>query len=221
MNPLRCDQRLRSQITERLTRFETHGAELEGKRSAVALAISDVGFGADVPGLDMLQEWSDAAALIMTRRASGLRSHAGQWACPGGRMDAGETPEETALREMREEIHLQLEAGDVIGRLDDFATRSGYSITPVVIWAGSRRALVPNPHEVASIHRIPLAELLREDAPLLTQIPESEHPVLRMPIGESWIAAPSAALLYQFREVCLLGRHTRVQHFEQPYFAWR
>lgn len=221
MNQLRCDGQLRSQIAARLTEFETHGSELKGRRSAVALVITDAGLGADVPGLDSQLDWSSAAALIMTRRASGLRSHAGQWACPGGRMDAGETPEETALREMREEINLALDARDVIGRLDDFATRSGYSITPVVIWAGSRGALVPNPHEVASIHRIPLTELLREDAPLLTQIPESEHPVLRMPIGESWIAAPSAALLYQFREVCLLGRHTRVEHFEQPYFAWR
>jgi hypothetical protein len=62
---------------------------------------------------------------------------------------------------------------------------------------------------------------MREDAPLLNSIPESEHPVLRMPVGDSWIAAPTAAMLYQFREVCIAGRKTRVAHFEQPYFAWR
>ena len=194
---------------------------LEGKHSAVAVAVTDAGYGGQVPGLESHEQWSDHASLILTRRASGLRSHAGQWAFPGGRMDAGETAEETALREMREEIHLDLGPEHVIGRLDDFSTRSGYVITPVVVWAGPRKELIANPHEVASIHRIPLSELMREDAPLLTQIPENDHPVLRMPIGESWIAAPSAALLYQFREVCLIGRETRVAHFEQPYFAWR
>ena len=221
MSAFLCDGQLRSTITARLAKFETHRSEGVGKRSAVALAVTDAGLGPEILGLKMHPEWSSAGALIMTRRAAGLRSHAGQWACPGGRMDEGETPEQTALREMHEEINLELDASDVIGRLDDFVTRSGYVITPVVIWAGPRKELTPNPHEVASIHRIALEELMREDAPLLTQIPESENPVLRMPIGDIWIAAPSAALLYQFREVCLRGTHTRVAHFEQPYFAWR
>lgn len=221
MSDFLCDQHLRDRLSKRLAAFNTHLEVLEGKHSAVAVAVTDAGHGGQVPGLESHAHWSHSAALILTRRASGLRSHAGQWAFPGGRMDAGETAEQAALREMREEIHLDVGLDDVIGRLDDFATRSGYVITPVVIWAGPRRKLVPNPHEVASIHRIPLSELMREDAPLLTQIPENNHPVLRMPIGESWIAAPSAALLYQFREVCLIGRETRVAHFEQPYFAWR
>jgi hypothetical protein len=94
-------------------------------------------------------------------------------------------------------------------------------ITPVVVWAGAGAALVPNPAEVASVHRIPVDELLRADAPMLEDLPEHDQPVLRMPIGSSWIAAPTAALLYQFRELCLLGRATRVAHFEQPRFAWR
>jgi len=109
----------------------------------------------------------------------------------------------------------------VIGRLDDFVTRSGFVITPVVVWAGAARALAPNPAEVASIHRIPLAEFLRPDAPILDPIEDSVHPVLRMPVGGTWIAAPTAALVYQFREVCLAGRLTRVAHFEQPLFARR
>ena len=221
LNAFLCDGQLRSTITARLAEFETHTSERAGKRSSVALAVTDAACGPEIFGLENHAEWSSAAALIMTRRATGLRSHAGQWACPGGRMDAGETAEETALREMHEEINLELDTSDVIGRLDDFVTRSGYVITPVVIWAGPRKELTPNPHEVASIHRIPLEELMREDAPLLTQIPESKNPVLRMPIGDAWIAAPSAALLYQFGEVCLRGTHTRVAHFEQPYFAWR
>ena len=78
-----------------------------------------------------------------------------------------------------------------------------------------------NPAEVASIHRIALAELLRSDAPMLEPSRHGPHPVLRMPIGDSWIAAPTAAMLYQFREVCLLGRDTRVADFDQPDFAWR
>ncbi len=221
MNEFLCDQRWRELVSNRLAAFRVDNSLFSGKRSAVALALTDVGPGGGVPGLAEYDHWNNEAAIILTRRASDLRSHAGQWAFPGGRMDAGETPEQTALREVHEEIGLELDAGDVLGRLDDFATRSGYVITPVVVWAGAKRTLHANPHEVASVHRIPVAELLREDAPLLSQIPENEHPVLRMPIGESWIAAPSAALLYQFREVCLLGRETRVAHYEQPYFAWR
>ena len=109
----------------------------------------------------------------------------------------------------------------ILGRLDDYATRSGYVITPIVVWAGENVDLVANPDEVEIIHRVPLKELLRDDAPILETIPESSHPVLKMPIGDQWFAAPTAAIAYQFREVALLGKHTRVAHFEQPYFAWR
>lgn len=169
----------------------------------------------------MHERWQTRAALILTRRSSLLRDHAGQWALPGGRIDEGETPEETALREMDEEVGLLLGADAVIGRLDDFVTRSGYVITPVVVWAGPGRELARNPAEVESIHRIPIDEFMRADAPLLESIPESDRPVLRMPVGDSWIAAPTAALLYQFREVCIAGRATRVAHFDQPLFARR
>ena len=181
---------------------------------------SDIGPGSNSaasPG------WSTEAALILTRRAASLRGHAGQWALPGGRMDAGETPEQTALRELQEEIGLVLHASQVLGRLDTFVTRSGYAITPVVMWAGDQasQALRPNPAEVASIHRIPVQEFLRADSPMLEPLAGSEHPVLKMPVGDHWIAAPTAALIYQFREVCVRGLATRVSHFEQPVFAWR
>ncbi len=190
--------------------------------------------GAGVEGLPRHDDWSTAPALLLTKRASDLRAHAGQWAMPGGRIDAGETPEAAALRELQEEVGLALGAEAVLGRLDDYATRSGYVITPVVVWAGPARDVVPNavwagpardvvPNaaEVASIHRIPVAELLRDDAPLLNHVKGAEHPVLRMPIGTRWIAAPTAAFLYQFREWCVFGRETRVAHFDQPAFAWR
>jgi hypothetical protein len=109
----------------------------------------------------------------------------------------------------------------VMGRLDDYMTRSGYVITPVIVWAGAARELAPNPAEVQSIHRIPIHELLRADAPMLASGPDPARPVLRMPVGHGWIAAPTAAVLYQFRELCIEGRATRVAHFDQPEFAWK
>jgi mutator protein MutT len=213
---------LRTLLHERLAAFETHALPAEGRRhAAVALAVTEAGHGADLPGLPQHAAWSDAPALLLTRRAAGLRSHAGQWALPGGRIDAGETPEQAALRELAEEVGLRLAPAAVLGRLDDYATRSGYLITPVVVWAGAAADVAPNPAEVAAIHRIPADELLRADAPLLNQVRGAEHPVLRMPVGERWIAAPTAIFLYQFRELCLLGRPTRAAHFDQPAFAWR
>ena len=135
-------------------------------------------------------------------------------------MDEGETPESTALRELQEEVGVDLGPERIIGRLDDYTTRSGFVITPVVIWGGRDLDLARNPAEVRSIHRIPITEFMREDAPLLETIPESENPVLMMPVGYSWIASPTGAMIYQFREVAILGKDTRVAHYEQPYFAW-
>ena len=211
---------LKALIESHLRDFAVHTLTDGGHRAAaVAVAVADEGSGADLPGLPEPAEWSTRAALILTRRSGKLRSHAGQWALPGGRIDAGETAEDAALREMAEEVHLRLDATSVLGRLDDFVTRSGFVITPVVVWAGAARRLRPNLGEVESIHRIPVSEFMRADAPLLERIEDSAHPVLRMPIGHGWIAAPTAAILYQFREVCIGGRQTRVAHFDQPMFA--
>jgi 8-oxo-dGTP pyrophosphatase MutT (NUDIX family) len=216
------DDPLRQRIARHLQAFELRAADAGGLRAAaVAVAIADEGTGADFPGVRQPTGWSTEAALLLTKRAGELRNHAGQWALPGGRIDAGETPEQAALRELHEEVGLQLGEDSLLGRLDDFVTRSGYVITPVLVWAGAARDLVPNPQEVRSIHRIPVDEFLRVDAPMLEQRTDSEHPVLRMPVGHSWIAAPTAAVLYQFRELCLCGRPTRVAHFEQPHFAWK
>ena len=116
---------------------------------------------------------------------------------------------------------MKLGRRNILGRLDDYATRSGFVISPIVVWGGSNLALKANPDEVETIHHIPVIELLRDDAPILESIPESQHPVLKMPIGNDWFAAPTAAIAYQFREVGILGKQTRVAHFEQPYFAWK
>jgi len=209
-------------LRKRLQRFDVRAMAAAGRRhAAVAVAVTEAGHGAAVEGMPQHGDWSRASALLLTRRAAELRAHAGQWAMPGGRIDDGETPEQAALRELHEEVGLVLDAEVVLGRLDDYATRSGYVITPVVLWAGAARDVVPNAAEVASIHRIPVHELLRDDAPLLNHVKGAEHTVLRMPIGQRWIAAPTAAFLYQFREWCVFERPTRVAHFDQPAFAWK
>jgi 8-oxo-dGTP pyrophosphatase MutT (NUDIX family) len=165
---------------------------------------------------------ADAGAVIVTKRAPGLRDHGGQWAMPGGRLDAGETAIDAALRELREEVNLDLGSHAVLGTLDDYVTRSGYVITPVVLWSDTEDTdLQPNPGEVASIHAFSFSELLRGDSPNLQTIAESDRQVLSMNYRDDRIYAPTAAMLYQFREVALCGLHTRVNHFDQPVFAWR
>ena len=218
---MECDEKLLDLIRENLAGFDANEAVVDdAHHAAVAITVTDVGPGADLPGLADDDGWQSRAGLLLTRRSTRLRKHAGQWAFPGGRLDPGETPAETALREMREEVAVDLRPERILGRLDDFVTRSGFVMTPFVVWGGAGLEATPNPDEVQSIHRIPLTEFLRDDAPVLEAAESSDHPVLRMPIGSQHIAAPTAALIYQFREVCLLGRHTRVAHYEQPTFAW-
>ena len=215
-------QSLRELIASNLAQFEPIAQPRRGKRrAAIAFTLVDYSEPANLDNIGYSPSRRDEAAFILTRRGSDLSSHAGQRAFPGGRLDPGETPQQAALRELEEEVGLKLEIADILGRLDDYPTRSGYVITPFVVWGGTGRVLRPNPGEVRTVHRIPCRELLRDDAPMLDTIPESEHPVLRMPLGDAWFAAPSAAIAYQFREVALLGRNTRVAHFEQPYFAWK
>jgi 8-oxo-dGTP pyrophosphatase MutT (NUDIX family) len=219
---LTCNEGLYERIRENLQGFQVRSlARARLKQAAVALTVVDVADERGVYEIRIDQFPRDDSALILTRRSLKLKNHTGQWALPGGSVDAGEEPEDTALRELAEEVGLELPRENVIGRLDDFATRSRFVITPVVVWAGPGVDLTPNPAEVESIHRIPIGELLREDAPLLEDTEESEHPILCMPVGESFIAAPTAAFLYQFREVAILGNDTRVAHYDQPFFAWR
>lgn len=219
---MNCDDTLKRRIERHLREFDVHAASATaGRGAAVAVAVTDGGHGANLAGMPRFEAWQSHAALVLTRRSSKLKNHPGQWALPGGRIDAGETPEQAALREMHEEVGLALPLDAVLGRLDDFITRSGFIMTPVVVWVGPERRFVANEHEVDSIHRIPVAEFMRDDAPMLNTEESEGEPVLRMPVGDNWIAAPTAAILYQFREVCIGGRETRVAHYEQPAFAWR
>jgi 8-oxo-dGTP pyrophosphatase MutT (NUDIX family) len=178
------------------------------KRAAVAIVLVEA---------DAAQR---GTAVLLTLRASSLRAHRGQWALPGGRCDEGETPTLAALRELHEELGLALGPGDVLGLLDDYPTRSGYLITPVVVWANVSAFLSPNPAEVASVHRIPLGDLERDDAFDFIAIPESTGRVIRFHYEGHLIHAPTAAMTYQFREI-LAGRDTRVADLEQPVFAWK
>ncbi len=205
------DDALRVRLAQGLRQFEREAPPLPQsaslKHAAVAITVIEADDG-------------QGAAFVLTRRTSKLRNHAGQWALPGGRLDAGETPVQAALRELHEEVGLPLGEDAVLGLLDDYATRSGYLITPVVVWAGQGAQLIPNPDEVAHAYRIGLEQILAPDAVDFIDIPESDRPVVRVAINGDRIHAPTAAVVYQFRELAA-GRMTRVHHLEQPVFAWR
>ena len=199
---------MRAEVRDRLAAFPRIELEADGHRpAAVAVTLCT---GPD-----------GSTSFLITRRTSKLRAHAGQWALPGGRIDDGESAPGAALRELHEELGLDVPAGEVLGLLDDYRTRSGYVITPVVVWAGASPQLVPNPAEVAAAYVVSLSELDQPGAPRFVTIPESDRLVVQMPMLGSLIHAPTAAILYQLREVVLHGRPTRVSHLEQPVFAWR
>jgi len=202
------DLALRTRARDHLGGFTRHALTPDGRRAAAVAVV-------------LLGDEEGRACFLLTRRAATLRDHARQWALPGGRIEAGETAERAALRELSEEVGLTLGEQDVLGLLDDYGTRSGFIITPVVVWGGWDVTLTLNPAEVATAYRVPLADLDRPEVPILISIPESDRPVIQLPILSSLIHAPTAAVLYQVREVVLHGRPTRVDHFEQPVWAWR
>jgi 8-oxo-dGTP pyrophosphatase MutT (NUDIX family) len=200
----------RQALAARCAAFPRIAHEDEGlKRAAVAITLVAADDG------------SGESAFLLTRRAAALRAHGGQWALPGGRCDPGETFEQTALRELEEELGLELAPRHVLGLLDDYPTRSGYAITPVVAWLDDAEGLRPNPLEVASVHFIRLDHLAVDTAIRFETIPESPRPLIRVQIAdEHHIHAPTAAMVYQLREL-VAGRVTRVAELEQPVFAWR
>lgn len=208
MTPVAFDAQLRARMAANLARLAPAPLEARAlKRAAVSVLVTDAGDG--------------SAAFLLTRRAARLNAHAGQYALPGGRVDEGESALEAARREAREEIGLALAPEAFLGRLDDYPTRSGYLITPLVAWLEGDARPLPNPAEVERIYRVPLAELGKPGSPQFVAIPESDQPVIRYPLLGTLLHAPTAAVLYQFMEVALHGRATRVAHLESPVFAWR
>ena len=240
---IELDDELRDAIADRLSRHDRLELALDGRRhAAVAIVIvssvsgedGDDQFGfseeqmsvvpGDSSGLDgRMTGVAGGASFVLCRRSAGLNSHASQWALPGGRIDSGETAVDAALRETWEEIGVRLEARHVLGLLDDYGTRSGYVMTPVVVWGGPDVELAPNPDEVLAAYRVGFHELMRPDSPRFVSIAESDRPVVQVPLGGDLIHAPTGAVILQFRWTCLDGRASedaRVVGFEQPVFAW-
>lgn len=198
---------LRTSLAASLGQFDRVPAPLGGlKHAAVALAVAE--------------DSEQGPCLLLTQRAA-LRAHSRQFALPGGRCDPGETAEDAARRELAEELGLDLPADSILGQLDDYPTRSGYVMTPVVLWAGRDPAIVPNPDEVHALHRIPLSLLAREDIIEWLEGVDAARPIIRLHLLGLQVHAPTAAILHQFAEVALRGRNSRVTHIDQPQFAWR
>lgn len=234
------DATLRERIQRNLNGHQRRSVTDPAKRhAAVAVVLVDSELGEDRVDPAPVDDWiagrpmpeagldgrmvdvSGGAAFVLCRRASRLNSHAAQWALPGGRLDPGETAVDAALRETHEEVGVDLPGSSVLGLLDDYPTRSGYVITPVVLWGGGRLELRPAPQEVVAAYRVGLHQLLRDDSPRYISIPESPRPVVQIPLGNDLIHAPTGAVLLQVRWLCLQGNSERVDELEQPVFAWK
>ncbi len=210
-NPYPFENALRRRLAGNVEDFDRRPiAAADALHAAVALVVAQ-------------SDETGDACLLLTRRSKALRRHAGQYALPGGRVDAGESLEQAALRELREELGLDYSSDAVLGPLDDYQTRSGFVITPYVVWGGPLETMRPDPIEVAVVFQIPLDDLDSTKIPLLTDGQSASSPVLSTPISSIGhvIHAPTAALIYQFREVAMHGRPTRVAHYDQPAFAWK
>ena len=233
------DEALRSRIQDRLARHDRRTVvDPDKRRAAVAVVLVDSVAGEDRVDPAPVDDWiagrpipenldgrmvdvAGGAAFLLCRRASRLSTHAAQWALPGGRLDQGESSVDAALRELDEEVGVALPRSAVLGLLDDYPTRSGYVITPVVVWGGGRLDPRPAPDEVVAVYRVGLHQLQRPDSPRFISIPESPRPVVQIPLGNDLVHAPTGAVLLQVRWLCLEGRDDPVDDLEQPVFAWK
>jgi 8-oxo-dGTP pyrophosphatase MutT (NUDIX family) len=151
-----------------------------------------------------LLERPGGTTVLFTERAAHLKDHAGQVSLPGGRLAAGETPADAALREAHEEVGLEPAAVDVIGSLDDFLTGTGFAITPVVGVVGNAEfAPVPDPREVAGVFEVPLTVILDRSAMSVGYFERHGSRILTYELlyGGRRIWGATAAVLRNFQDV--------------------
>ena len=198
---------LRERMTANLAAFPRRALPLEDLRpAAVAIVIS--------PHRRKL-------TFLLTRRALTLRRNAGNFALPGGNYEAGEDAVDAARRETAEELGVSLGREAALGLLDDFHTLGGHRVTPVVFWSDAPLRLTPDPIEVHAAWRIALSDLDHPHSPRRLPREGGGDPILQMYAAGKWINAPTAAWLYQFREVALHGRATRLDGVGQPQWTAR
>ncbi len=197
------DPGLKARIAANLAAFPRREIAHAGRTAAVALVISP---------------HQGRPTFILTRRALTMRRNAGNYALPGGNLDPGESAFDGARRETAEELGVSLPAEAALGLLDDFVTLGGHRVTPVVLWSDDEVTLTPDPVEVHAAWRIPLAELDDPRSPRRRKHAGGPDPILQMRLNGGWVNAPTAAWIYQFREVALHGRATRLDGVGQP--AW-
>jgi 8-oxo-dGTP pyrophosphatase MutT (NUDIX family) len=132
--------------------FSVYGDDGAGRAEVAHTAASVL-----VPIVDR----ASGLSVIFTKRTTHLKAHSGQVSFPGGRAEPEDpTPEFTALREAQEEIGLAMESVEVLARLPDYLTRTGFRVTPVVGLLTPPLALVPDPREVEEVFEVPLEVLL-------------------------------------------------------------
>src|SRR5690606_36299835 len=140
----------------------------------------------------------EGATVILTKRTEALRRHSGQVAFPGGRIDPTDnTPEEAALRETWEEIGLDADHIEIVGRIPDYVTGSGYRIAPVLSIVRPGFELALNPAEVEAAFEVPLAFLMnpanhRRDSRVWEN---KERFYYTMPFGERLIWGVTAGII--------------------------
>ena len=145
-----------------------------------------------------------APAVLFTQRTAHLSDHAGQISFPGGRCDEADcTPERTALREAEEEVGITAERVQLLGRLPEYRTSTGFSVTPVVGWAEPPLEYRPDPHEVADVFEVPLAFLLdvRNHRYESAFFKGRMRHYWAMPYGERFIWGATAGMLVTFHRL--------------------
>jgi 8-oxo-dGTP pyrophosphatase MutT (NUDIX family) len=146
--------------------------------------------------------------VVFTQRTAHLADHAGQISFPGGRTHAEDlTPERTALREAEEEIGLDPARVEILGRLPEYRTGTGFSVTPIVGWTRPPMQYRPDPEEVADVFEVPLAFLLdarnhRYDSAYFRG---RMRRYWAMPFGDRYIWGATAAMLVTFHRLMVRG----------------